>query len=86
MFIAYVTVTLLAAVFTGGCAYTYLSGHDYPKAMMTMKRIPHSWGPMLGALLAAGALGSSSTSSSRCSPTCGWGPANSAAGPSSSSP
>jgi DoxX-like family len=57
MFIAYVTVTLLAAVFTGGCAYTYLSGHDYPKAMMTMKRIPHSWGPMLGALLAGGALG-----------------------------
>ena len=48
MFIAYVTVTLVAAVFTGGCAYTYLSGHDYPKAMMTMKRIPLSWGPMLG--------------------------------------
>ncbi|MEU5943589.1 DoxX family protein [Micromonospora sp. NPDC047548] len=57
MFIAYVTVTVLTAVFTGGCAYTYLTGHDYPKAMMTMKRIPHSWGPVLGGLLAAGTLG-----------------------------
>jgi hypothetical protein len=57
MFIAYVVFTLLAAFFTGGCAYTYLTGHDYPKAMMTMKRIPHSWGPLLGGLLAAGTLG-----------------------------
>jgi hypothetical protein len=57
MFIAYLAVTLLTALFTGGCAYTYLTGHDYPKAMMTMKRIPLSWGPMLGGLLAAGTLG-----------------------------
>jgi len=29
MFAAYVTVTILAAVFTGIAAVTYLLGHDY---------------------------------------------------------
>ncbi|GAA2760888.1 DoxX family protein [Actinopolymorpha rutila] len=57
MFIAYVTVTILAAVFTGSAAVTYLIGHDYPKAQMAMKRLPLSWGPKLGSLLAAGAVG-----------------------------
>ncbi|GAA2400299.1 hypothetical protein GCM10010191_04300 [Actinomadura vinacea] len=57
MFIAYVTVTILAAVFTGSAAGFYLMGHDYPKAQMKMKRLPLSWGPMLGGLLAAGTLG-----------------------------
>jgi hypothetical protein len=57
MFIAYVTITLLTAFFAGSAAFTYLTGHDYPKAMMKMKRIPLSWGPMLGGVLAAGTIG-----------------------------
>jgi hypothetical protein len=54
---AYVTVTILAAVFTGIAAVTYLIGHDYPKAQADMKRLPRSWLPVLGTLLAAGSLG-----------------------------
>jgi hypothetical protein len=57
MFAVYVTVTVLAAVFTGIAAVTYLIGHDYPKAQADMKRIPRSWVPMLGTVLAAGSLG-----------------------------
>jgi membrane-bound ClpP family serine protease len=57
MFAAYVTVTVLAAVFTGFAAITYLIGHEYPKAQADMKRIPRSWVPVLGMLLAAGAVG-----------------------------
>jgi hypothetical protein len=57
MFAAYVTVTIVAALFTGSAAVTYLIGHDYPKAQADIKRIPRSWVPRLGAVLAAGALG-----------------------------
>jgi len=57
MFAAYVTVTIIAAVFNGIAAVTYLVGHDYPKAQADLKRIPRSWVPVLGALLAAGSLG-----------------------------
>ncbi|WP_412538390.1 DoxX family protein [Longispora sp. K20-0274] len=57
MFVAYVTVTVLAAVFTGGAAVTYLIGHPYPKAQLGMKRLPRSWGPRLGLALAAGTVG-----------------------------
>ncbi|GAA3340038.1 hypothetical protein GCM10020358_26090 [Amorphoplanes nipponensis] len=57
MFAAYVTVTVLAAIFTGFAAVTYLIGHEYPKAQADMKRIPRSWVPVLGTLLAAGSLG-----------------------------
>ncbi len=57
MFAAYVTVTVVAAVFNGIAAVTYLIGHDYPKAQVDMKRLPQSWVPRLGTLLAAGALG-----------------------------
>lgn len=57
MFAAYVTVTIVAAVINGVAAVTYLIGHDYPTAMMDMKRLPRSWIPRLGAVLAAGALG-----------------------------
>ncbi|MGC4867335.1 DoxX family protein [Micromonospora sp. DT53] len=57
MFAAYVTVTILAAVFTGIAAVTYLIGHDYPKAQADMKRVPRSWLPWLGTALAAGSLG-----------------------------
>lgn len=57
MFAAYVTVTIVAAVFTGAAAVTYLIGHEYPKAQLDMKRLPRSWGPVLGMLLAAGSLG-----------------------------
>lgn len=57
MFAAYVTVTVIAAVFSGTAAVTYLIGHQYPKAQADMKRIPRSWVPVLGILLAAGSLG-----------------------------
>jgi hypothetical protein len=57
MFAAYVTVTVLASVFTGAAAVTYLIGHEYPKKQADMKRIPRSWVPVLGLLLAAGSLG-----------------------------
>ena len=57
MFAAYVTVTIVAAVFTGIAAVTYLIGHEYPKAQADMKRVPRSWVPVLGMLLAAGSLG-----------------------------
>jgi hypothetical protein len=57
MFAAYVTVTIVAAVFTGIAAFTYLIGHDYPKAQADMKRLPRSWVPRLGLTLAAGSLG-----------------------------
>ena len=57
MFAAYVTLTIVASVFTGFAAVTYLIGHDYPKAQADMKRIPRSWVPVLGALLAAGSVG-----------------------------
>ncbi|GIE98736.1 DoxX family protein [Paractinoplanes rishiriensis] len=57
MHATYVTVTIVAALFTGLAAGTYLTGHDYPKAQADMKRLPRSWVPRLGLCLAAGALG-----------------------------
>jgi hypothetical protein len=57
VFATYVTVTVLAAVFTGSAAVTYVIGHDYPKTQLDMKRLPRSWVPMLGTLLAAGSVG-----------------------------
>jgi hypothetical protein len=57
VFAAYVTVTILASSLTGIAAVTYLVGHDFPKAQVEMKRLPRSWVPMLGTLLAAGSLG-----------------------------
>jgi len=57
MFAAYVTITILASVFTGAAAVTYLIGHEYPKKQADVKRIPRSWVPVLGMLLAAGSLG-----------------------------
>ena len=57
MFAGYVTVTIVASVVTGIAAVTYLIGHEYPKAQADLKRVPRSWVPVLGALLAAGSLG-----------------------------
>ncbi|MGC4756036.1 DoxX family protein [Micromonospora trifolii] len=57
MFAAYVTVTILASIFTGFAAVIYLIGHDYPKTQADMKRVPRSWVPRLGMALAAGSLG-----------------------------
>jgi hypothetical protein len=57
MFAAYVTVTVVASLFTGIAAVTYLIGHDFPKAQADMKRVPRSWLPRLGLALAAGSLG-----------------------------
>ncbi|MDI6103706.1 DoxX family protein [Actinoplanes sp. NEAU-A12] len=57
MFAAYVTVTIVAAFFTASAAVFYLIGHEYPKSQADMKRIPRSWVPVLGLLLAAGSAG-----------------------------
>src|SRR5262245_286591 len=57
VFATYVTITIIASVFTGIAAVTYLIGHEYPKAQADRKRIPRSWVPVLGVLLAAGSLG-----------------------------
>ena len=57
MYAAYVTVAVLAALINGTAAISYLIGHDYPKAMVTTKRLPLWWMPLLGSLLAAGAIG-----------------------------
>jgi hypothetical protein len=57
MFAAYVTINIVASVFTGSAAVTYLIGHPFTKAQMDMKRLPSSWMPRLGAALAAGSLG-----------------------------
>ncbi|WP_019546532.1 DoxX family protein [Streptomyces sulphureus] len=54
---AYLTVTLLAAVFNGAAAVTYLIGHDYPKTQADMKGLPRKYVPLLGTLLAAGTVG-----------------------------
>ena len=57
MVIAYVTLTVVAAVLTGSAAVTYLIGHEYPQAQARIKRLPPWWVPMLGTFLAAGAAG-----------------------------
>lgn len=57
MFTAYVTLTIVASLFTGSAAVTYLIGHDYPKTQADMKGIPREFVPVLGMLLAAGCLG-----------------------------
>jgi hypothetical protein len=57
VFAGYVAVTIIASVFNGIAAVTYLIGHEYPKAQADMKRVPRSWVPVLGVLLAAGSFG-----------------------------
>lgn len=57
MFVAYVTVTILGAVFNGAAAVTYLIGHEYPKTQADMKGLPRKWVPVLGLLLAMGTVG-----------------------------
>lgn len=57
MFAAYLTVTVLGAVFNGAAAVTYLIGHEYPKTQADMKGVPRKWVPVLGLLLAAGTAG-----------------------------
>ncbi|WP_016909509.1 DoxX family protein [Streptomyces xiaopingdaonensis] len=54
---AYLTVTILGAVFNGAAAVTYLIGHDYPKAQADLKGLPRRYVPVLGTLLAAGTTG-----------------------------
>jgi hypothetical protein len=57
MFAAYVTVTLLASAVNGVAATANLIGHDYPKAQADKLGVPRTWIPVLGSLLAAGAVG-----------------------------
>jgi hypothetical protein len=57
MFAAYVTVTVVASVLTGIAAVTNLIGHDYPRAQADLMRVPRSWVPVLGMVLAAGSAG-----------------------------
>jgi len=57
MVATYVTVTIIAVLFNGTAATTYLIGREYPKAQADLKRIPRSWVPVLGSFLAAGTIG-----------------------------
>jgi hypothetical protein len=57
VFGAYIAVTIVASVVNGIAAGTYLIGHEFPKTQADMKRIPRSWVPVLGGLLAAGSVG-----------------------------
>ncbi|MFD6177487.1 MULTISPECIES: DoxX family protein [unclassified Isoptericola] len=54
---AAVVVTILGAVINGAAAAFYLAGHEYPRSQADMKGIPRRYVPMLGMLLAAGAVG-----------------------------
>ncbi|GGN51846.1 hypothetical protein FHR83_009254 [Actinoplanes campanulatus] len=53
----YIVLTAVAALFNGSAATFYLIGHEYPKAQADMKRIPRTYVPVLGSLLAAGTAG-----------------------------
>ncbi|MFG1690383.1 DoxX family protein [Nonomuraea sp. NPDC049269] len=57
MFATYATITIFASVLYGSAAVVYLIGHEFPKAQADMKRLPRSWVPVLGMMLAAGSLG-----------------------------
>lgn len=57
MFAAYVTVTILGAIFNGAAAVIYLIGHEYPKTQADLKGVPRKWVPALGMLLATGTVG-----------------------------
>ncbi|WP_327292713.1 DoxX family protein [Streptomyces sp. NBC_01198] len=57
MLAAYLTVTIVGAVFNAGAAVTYLIGHQYPLSQMDMKGLPRKYAPVLGGLLAAGTVG-----------------------------
>ncbi|GAA1579596.1 hypothetical protein GCM10009804_40240 [Kribbella hippodromi] len=57
MFVTYAVVTIFAALLYASAAVVYLIGHEFPKAQMDIKRLPRSWVPVFGVLLAAGALG-----------------------------
>ncbi|GAA4580711.1 hypothetical protein GCM10023194_09840 [Planotetraspora phitsanulokensis] len=57
MFAVYATITIFASLLYGSAAVVYLIGHEFPKAQLDMKRLPRSWAPVLGMLLAAGSLG-----------------------------
>ncbi|MET7336728.1 DoxX family protein [Nonomuraea sp. NPDC005650] len=57
MFTVYATVTIFASLLNGSSAVVYLIGHEFPKTQLDMKGLPRAWGPVLGIMLAAGALG-----------------------------
>jgi hypothetical protein len=57
MFVAYLTVTLLAAAGVGLAAVANLIGHEYAATQADKMRVSRSWNRPLGVLLAAGALG-----------------------------
>ncbi|MDF5755662.1 DoxX family protein [Spongiactinospora sp. TRM90649] len=57
MFAAYATITIFGALLYGSAAVVYLIGHEFPKAQLDIKGLPRSWVPVLGMMLALGALG-----------------------------
>ncbi|MFE0156875.1 DoxX family protein [Nonomuraea sp. NPDC059007] len=57
MFAVYATITIFASLLFGSASVVYLIGHEFPKAQLDMKRLPRSWAPVLGAMLALGSLG-----------------------------
>ncbi|WP_166982312.1 DoxX family protein [Paramicrobacterium fandaimingii] len=57
MQVAYVIASIVGVVFNGGAAVIYLIGHEYPKSQADMKGVPRRYVPVLGTLLAVGAIG-----------------------------
>lgn len=57
MTVAYLTITILAALSSGAGVLANLTGHPYPKKEADRLHIPHRWMPVLGTLLAAAAAG-----------------------------
>jgi hypothetical protein len=57
VFVAYVTINIVAAIFAGIAAVTYFIRHPFPTAQLEMKRLPSSWMLRLGAALATGSVG-----------------------------
>lgn len=57
MFALYLTVTLITAALCGCAGVLGLIGHELPKSQAQKLGVPGSWIPLVGTLLAAGALG-----------------------------
>lgn len=57
MFAAYVTVTVLTAAASASAAAANFLGAEFVDVQADRNRVPRSWAPVLGALLAAGAAG-----------------------------
>ncbi|WP_306371113.1 DoxX family protein [Nocardiopsis sp. CC223A] len=53
----HLAASLPAVVVCGAASIANLTGHRYPREQADLLGVPHTWIPVLGALLGAGALG-----------------------------